>query len=93
MEREKSSKADTTLFPGELAGELCGPLICTESRLMWRICIRYLATEEIGRLTSYSIDEELSDIPFLTYPATSWLAHAKQADAEGVLRASLLMNP
>ncbi|KAL8402645.1 hypothetical protein RB596_009127 [Gaeumannomyces avenae] len=41
-----------------------------------KICIRYLAMEEIGQLTSY----ERRDFPFLHYATTSWVAHAKQSD-------------
>ncbi|KAK3371451.1 hypothetical protein B0T24DRAFT_320290 [Lasiosphaeria ovina] len=37
-----------------------------------RICIRYLAMEEIGRSTSYND----SDFPFLRYAVTSWVACA-----------------
>ncbi|RMZ79078.1 hypothetical protein DV737_g3580, partial [Chaetothyriales sp. CBS 132003] len=37
-----------------------------------RTCIRYLAMEEIGRLTSYKRDEMDSNFPFLRYATTSW---------------------
>ncbi|KAL8294757.1 hypothetical protein RB600_000626 [Gaeumannomyces tritici] len=45
-----------------------------------KICIRYLATEEIGQSTSY----ERRDFPFLHYATTSWVAHAKQSDTMNV---------
>ncbi|KAL8369289.1 hypothetical protein RB599_010557 [Gaeumannomyces hyphopodioides] len=45
-----------------------------------KICIRYLAMEEIGQLTSYG----RRDFPFLHYATTLWVAHAKQSDAINV---------
>ncbi|KLU91741.1 hypothetical protein MAPG_10690 [Magnaporthiopsis poae ATCC 64411] len=51
-----------------------------------RICVRYLAMEEIGRSTSYGD----KDFPFLRYATTSWLAHTKQCDAGGVPQEDLL---
>ncbi|RYP03436.1 hypothetical protein DL765_010493 [Monosporascus sp. GIB2] len=39
-----------------------------------KICIRYLAMEEIGQSTSY----DASDFPFLRYATTSWVAHTKR---------------
>ncbi|KAL8330732.1 hypothetical protein RB593_001618 [Gaeumannomyces tritici] len=51
-----------------------------------KICIRYLAMEEIGQSTSYV----RRDFPFLHYATTSWVAHAKQGDARSVRQEDLL---
>ncbi|KAL8325255.1 hypothetical protein RB597_008492 [Gaeumannomyces tritici] len=51
-----------------------------------KICIRYLAMEEIGQLTSY----ERGNFPFLHYATTSWVAHAKLSDARSVRQEDLL---
>ncbi|KAL8367273.1 hypothetical protein RB599_010322 [Gaeumannomyces hyphopodioides] len=51
-----------------------------------KICIRYLAMEEIGQSTSY----ERRDFPFLHYATTSWVAHAKQGDDRSVRQEDLL---
>ncbi|RYP57864.1 hypothetical protein DL769_009241 [Monosporascus sp. CRB-8-3] len=51
-----------------------------------RICIRYLAMEEINQSTSY----EHIDFPFLDYATTSWVAHTKQCDAQCVAQDDLL---
>ncbi|KAL8410384.1 hypothetical protein RB596_000186 [Gaeumannomyces avenae] len=51
-----------------------------------KICIRYLAMEEIGQLTSY----ERRDFPFLHYATTSWVAHAKLSDARSVRQEDFL---
>ena len=51
-----------------------------------RICIRYLAMEEIGRSASYSDN----DFPFLRYATTSWVAHTAQCDARSVPQDDLL---
>jgi hypothetical protein len=51
-----------------------------------RICVRYLAMEEIGQATSYEHD----DFPFLRYATTSWVAHAGQYDAGSVPQGDLL---
>ncbi|KAK0623161.1 nacht and ankyrin domain-containing protein [Immersiella caudata] len=49
-----------------------------------KICIRYLAMEEIGRSTTYN------DFTFLRYATTSWVAHAQQCDARSVPQADFL---
>ncbi|KAM0549145.1 hypothetical protein ACHAPJ_009600 [Fusarium lateritium] len=49
-----------------------------------RICLRYLAMEELGQTISddfYSLDFEF---PFLHYATTSWVAHTKQSHVSGV---------
>ncbi|KAL8407763.1 hypothetical protein RB594_006559 [Gaeumannomyces avenae] len=51
-----------------------------------KICIRYLAMEEIGRSTSYGG----RDFPFLHYATTSWVAHAKHSDKKNVPQDDLL---
>ena len=51
-----------------------------------RICVRYLAMEEIGRSTSYEDD----DFPFLRYATTSWVAHTGQCDAGSVPQDDIL---
>ncbi|KAL8310334.1 hypothetical protein RB597_010258 [Gaeumannomyces tritici] len=51
-----------------------------------KICIRYLALEEIGQSTNY----ERRDFPFLHYATTSWVVHAKQGDARSVCQEDLL---
>ena len=51
-----------------------------------KICIRYLAMEEIGRSTSYNYN----DFPFLRYATTSWVAHTKQCGAGSVPQDDLL---
>ncbi|KAL8365148.1 hypothetical protein RB595_004117 [Gaeumannomyces hyphopodioides] len=51
-----------------------------------KICIRYLAMEEIGRST----DHELRDFAFLHYATTSWVAHAKHGDKKNVPQDDLL---
>ncbi|KAK0716128.1 hypothetical protein B0H67DRAFT_464709, partial [Lasiosphaeris hirsuta] len=49
-----------------------------------KICIRYLAMEEIGRSTTYN------DFTFLRYVTTSWLSHAQQCDARSIRQEDLL---
>jgi len=49
-----------------------------------KICIRYLAMEEIGCSTRYD------DFTFLHYATTSWVAHAQQCDARSVPQEDLL---
>ncbi|KAM5353207.1 hypothetical protein ACJZ2D_016898 [Fusarium nematophilum] len=62
-----------------------------------RVCIHYLAMEEIGRLAShehhkpnhlvYEFDEHYrlrSEFPFLYYATTSWVAHTKQSDNRSI---------
>ena len=49
-----------------------------------KICIRYLAMEEICWSTSYG------DFTFLHYATTSWVVHAKQCDARSVPQEDLL---
>ncbi|RYP41635.1 hypothetical protein DL767_000840 [Monosporascus sp. MG133] len=51
-----------------------------------RICIRYLAMEEISQSTNY----EHTDFPFLAYATSSWVEHTKQCDARGVAQDDLL---
>ncbi|EJT68839.1 hypothetical protein, variant [Gaeumannomyces tritici R3-111a-1] len=51
-----------------------------------KICIRYLAMEEIGQSTSY----ERHDFAFLHYATTSWVAHAKHSDKKNVPQDDLL---
>jgi ankyrin repeat protein len=53
-----------------------------------KICIRYLAMEEIGQSIIYNT----RDFPFLDYAATSLAAHMKQCDGEGVLQHGLLAS-
>ncbi|KAH8744343.1 Het-eN, partial [Hyaloscypha sp. PMI_1271] len=71
---------------------LDGSLTLTDSAIgmahfrLSRICIRYLAMEEIGRSTSY----KRSDFPFLHYATTSWVAHTKQSDDRSVSQEDLL---
>ncbi|KAK0626170.1 hypothetical protein B0T14DRAFT_423288, partial [Immersiella caudata] len=49
-----------------------------------KICIRYLAMEEISRSTTYD------GFTFLLYAATSWVAHVQQCDARSVPQEDLL---
>ena len=49
-----------------------------------KICIRYLAMEEISRSTTYY------DFTFLRYATTSWVAHTQQCDARSVPQEDLL---
>ena len=49
-----------------------------------KICIRYLAMEEINRSTTYD------DFTFLRYATTSWVAHTQQCDARSVPQEDLL---
>jgi len=49
-----------------------------------KVCIRYLAMEEIRRSTRYD------DFTFLHYATTSWVAHAQQCDARSVPQEDLL---
>jgi ankyrin repeat protein len=51
-----------------------------------KICIRYLAMEEIRRSTNHWP----SYFPFLHYATTSWVAHATQSHAKGVPQENLL---
>ncbi|KAG8168974.1 hypothetical protein KVR01_001723 [Diaporthe batatas] len=51
-----------------------------------RICIRYLAMEEVGRSTEHEDD----DFPFLRYALTSWVPHTKASDARSVPQEDLL---
>ncbi|KAL8365058.1 hypothetical protein RB595_004057 [Gaeumannomyces hyphopodioides] len=62
-----------------LDSNLKSPIGMAHHRLS-KICIRYLAMEEIGQLTNY----KRRDFPFLHYATTSWVAHAKQSDAMNV---------
>ncbi|KAH6981804.1 hypothetical protein BKA56DRAFT_549653 [Ilyonectria sp. MPI-CAGE-AT-0026] len=55
-----------------------------------RICIRYLAMEEIGLLASRDSYWWSSRFPFLQYAMTSWVAHTKQSDARSVPQDDLL---
>ncbi|KAH8729736.1 hypothetical protein BGZ61DRAFT_345615, partial [Ilyonectria robusta] len=55
-----------------------------------RICIRYLAMEEIGLLASRDSSRWSSRFPFLQYAMTSWVAHTKQSDARSVPQDDLL---
>ncbi|KAH7478382.1 hypothetical protein FOMA001_g9748 [Fusarium oxysporum f. sp. matthiolae] len=55
-----------------------------------RTCIRYLAMEEIGRSASYESYRLRTVFPFLQYATTSWVAHVKQSDAEGIPQEDLL---
>ncbi|SCO87659.1 uncharacterized protein FRV6_11786 [Fusarium oxysporum] len=55
-----------------------------------RICIRYLAMEEIGRPASHDPYYLKSEFPFLFYAITSWVAHVKQSDASSVPQEDLL---
>ena len=50
-----------------------------------RICIRYLAMEEVSQSTSFN-----NDFPFLRYATTSWVAHTKQCDTRGVVQDDIL---
>ncbi|KAL8364811.1 hypothetical protein RB595_003878 [Gaeumannomyces hyphopodioides] len=45
-----------------------------------KICIRYLAMEEIGR----SVPNGYRRFPFLHYATTSWVAHAKHSDEKNI---------
>ncbi|KAL8367828.1 hypothetical protein RB599_003644 [Gaeumannomyces hyphopodioides] len=51
-----------------------------------KICIRYLAMEEIGR----SVPHGYRGFPFLHYATTSWVAHAKHSDKKNVPQDDLL---
>ncbi|KAL8364524.1 hypothetical protein RB595_003687 [Gaeumannomyces hyphopodioides] len=51
-----------------------------------KICIRYLAMEEIGRSTSH----ERRGFAFLHYATTSWVAHAKHSNEKNVPQDGLL---
>ncbi|KAF9766559.1 hypothetical protein IL306_001018, partial [Fusarium sp. DS 682] len=55
-----------------------------------RICIRYLALEEIDRSINYGPDKLIIDFPFLHYATASWAAHIKQSDARSVPQEDLL---
>ncbi|KAH7218869.1 hypothetical protein DER44DRAFT_804898 [Fusarium oxysporum] len=55
-----------------------------------RTCIRYLAMEEIGQTASYESYRLRTVFPFLQYATTSWVAHVKQSDAEGIPQEDLL---
>ncbi|KAL8370607.1 hypothetical protein RB595_000805 [Gaeumannomyces hyphopodioides] len=52
-----------------------------------KICIRYLAMEEIGR----SVPHGYRSFPFLHYATTSWVAHAKHSDKKNVPQDDLLV--
>ncbi|KAI8649863.1 hypothetical protein NCS56_01437100 [Fusarium sp. Ph1] len=49
-----------------------------------RICIRYLAMEEIDRSTNDGFPKLTIDFPFLHYATISWVTHTKQSDARSV---------
>ncbi|WAO96056.1 NACHT domain-containing protein [Fusarium falciforme] len=55
-----------------------------------RICIRYLAMEEIDRSINYGRDKLTIDFPFLHYATTSWVKHTKQSDARSISQEDLL---
>ena len=51
-----------------------------------RVCIIYLAMEEIGQSNSF----KHHNFPFLRYAATSWVAHTKQCNDRGIAQDDLL---
>ncbi|RYP14907.1 hypothetical protein DL765_006049 [Monosporascus sp. GIB2] len=51
-----------------------------------RICIRYLAMDEISQSTSH----EHTDFPFLAYATISWVAHTKQCDVRSLAQDDLV---
>ncbi|KAK1762028.1 hypothetical protein QBC33DRAFT_582006 [Phialemonium atrogriseum] len=55
-----------------------------------RICIRYLAMEEISQSTGYKRDEVGIAFPLLHYATTSWVTHTRQSDDRGVSQGDLL---
>ncbi|KAK2590289.1 hypothetical protein QQS21_012026 [Conoideocrella luteorostrata] len=66
-----------------------------------RICVHYLAMEEIGQLTSdergdktqspsNKRDDMASKFPFLHYAATSWVAHTKRSETRNTAQDDLL---
>ncbi|KAF7554339.1 hypothetical protein G7Z17_g2948 [Cylindrodendrum hubeiense] len=48
-----------------------------------RICLRYMAMEEIAQRISSSWNDLESEFPLLGYAATWWVAHAKQGEVKG----------
>ncbi|RYO85896.1 hypothetical protein DL764_009094 [Monosporascus ibericus] len=65
-------------------------VVGTAHHRLSRTCIRYLAMEEIGRLTNQKRRDMLSEFPFLHYATTSWVKHTKQSDAKGIPQEDLL---
>jgi ankyrin repeat protein len=57
-----------------------------------RICIRYLAMEEIGQSASYIPSPYYLnfEFPFLYYATTSWVTHIKQSDGRSAPQEDLL---
>jgi hypothetical protein len=55
-----------------------------------RICIRYLAMEEIGRSTSHHHRDMMSEFSLLHYATTSWVAHTRESDDRSVPQEDLL---
>ncbi|KAI4862015.1 hypothetical protein F4820DRAFT_39340 [Hypoxylon rubiginosum] len=55
-----------------------------------RICIHFLAMEEIGQSTDNTRGKLESDFPFLYYATTFWVTHAKESDARDVPQEDLL---
>ncbi|XXH04158.1 Peptide chain release factor 1, mitochondrial [Hypoxylon texense] len=55
-----------------------------------KICIRYLAMEEIRQTTCNEGEKLESDYPFLHYATTSWVSHTKESDGRDLRWEDLL---
>ncbi|KAH7176285.1 hypothetical protein EDB81DRAFT_897484 [Dactylonectria macrodidyma] len=55
-----------------------------------RICIRYLAMEEIDQSINNGHHMLTIDFPFLYYATISWVAHTKQSDARSISQEDIL---
>jgi hypothetical protein len=55
-----------------------------------KICIRYLAMEELVPSTSYRDNDFDDNFPFLRYASTSWMAHTEQCDPSCIPHEELL---
>ncbi|KAF3065402.1 Ankyrin repeat domain-containing protein 50 [Trichoderma lentiforme] len=55
-----------------------------------KICIQYVAMEEITQLTNYERQKLYADFPFLRYAISSWVAHLKQSDDYGIMPEGIL---
>jgi len=55
-----------------------------------RTCLRYLAMDEIGELTTDNWDTWTSKFPLIDYASTSWMVHAQVGEAGGVPQHDLI---
>jgi len=88
VEKELSMAKKGPSAPNTCSGLITDMVRYAHSRLS-RICLRYMAMEEIMSTRYFKLDQ-VSKFPFLEYATTSWVLHTKQGDAIGVPQEDLL---